>query len=136
MLPLCLKREAVLLAIFFASDDNLVKVLRKLLPNMVRLFMMLYESSGITAVIPKRTLNSTFLTNQPEIKIEIYIYIDYDSSCIVSEDATFSLFGAEEGTVGSLGIINDDVTELEREPVGTLENLEEEVDRLGAPEVE
>lgn len=68
MLPLCLKREAVLLAIFFASDDNLVKVLRKLLPNMVRLFMMLYESSGITAVIPKRTLNSTFLTNQPEIK--------------------------------------------------------------------
>lgn len=38
MLPLCLKREAVLLAIFFASDDNLVKVLRKLLPNMIRFF--------------------------------------------------------------------------------------------------
>lgn len=39
MLPLCLKREAVLLAIFFASDDNLVKVLRKLLPNMIRFFL-------------------------------------------------------------------------------------------------
>lgn len=68
MLPLCFKREAVLLAIFFASDDNLVKVLRKLLPNMIRLFMKSYESSAITAVIPKRTLNSTFHANKPEMK--------------------------------------------------------------------